>query len=68
VRPLSLAAFLFESLIAPEFEARSALGFSAAETGTLQIVGPTPDMRAEFFVHVLFDVRAIEEGGDEGAK
>jgi hypothetical protein len=53
-----LPAFLFESLVAAELEAR------AINAGSLEIVGAVLDMGAELHVHVVLGARTMKQGGD----
>ena len=46
-----LRGFLFERVLAAEFDARAAFGFGAAEAGALQIVGAMLDVGAKFLFH-----------------
>ena len=54
-------AFLFEPFVAAELDARAPFGLGAGETGTFQIIRAMLDVRAQLLLHVIVDLRTMEE-------
>src|SRR5690348_1410178 len=68
MRSGGFAALFLEFLIAAEFDASAALGFRARDAGAHQILCAIFEMGAQFFIHVRFEVLAMEERRKKNAK